>query len=130
MAGRGSIDLHRMAAIFRDWRHGAIARSSSDGRDLLRSEELRDRPIFIGWPRSFAILATHVEPSRSLDLHRTVDASLGSGSSSIGRRKSINVIAGRSRSEGQDALDLSLTLATHLDGWIRIARTTIVHQQD
>ena len=48
------------------------------------------------------------------------------GSSSNGRRKSINVITGRSRSDGHDALDLSLTLATHLDGWILIARTTIV----
>ena len=49
VAGRGSInlqffviggiarspDLHRTAAIFRDRRHCAIARSSSDGRDLL-----------------------------------------------------------------------------------------------
>ena len=51
------------------------------------------------------------------------------GSSSNGRRKSINVIVGRSRSDGHDALDLSLTLATHLDGSILIARTTIVHQQ-
>ena len=43
-------------------------------------------------------------------------------SPSDGWQKSINVIAGRSRSDGHDALDLSLTLATHLDDWILIER--------
>ena len=32
------------------------------------------------------------------------------------------MIAGRSRSDGHDAHNLSLTLATHLDGWILIER--------
>ena len=111
----------------------ADAREDPTWRGRLRSflwlEALHNRPIFIGRPRSFTILATHVEPSRSINLHRTVDASSGGGSSSNGRQKSINMIAGWSRSEGQDALNLALTLATHLDGWICIARTTIVHQQ-
>ena len=42
------------------------------------------------------------------------------GPSSNGRRKSINLIARRSRSDGHDALDLSLTLAKLPERWILI----------
>ena len=70
---RGSMDLHRTAAIL--FAIGSIMRSSDRHQT---AATFRDRGhyaiirFFIGRPRSFTTLATHVEPSRSVDCHRTV----------------------------------------------------------
>ena len=73
VAEQGSTDRHRTAAAFRDRRHYAIIRFSSDGRDrsrpFRRTWSHHDRWIFVRRTRSRAMGAPC--GSRS-NLHRTV----------------------------------------------------------
>ena len=75
----------------------------SDGPIFFSPWTTRDRAIFIGWLRSFVILVTHVELSRSKDHHRTAEKARGRTPRS--RRDRIAIAVRSSRDRGSFSVE-------------------------
>ena len=83
----------------------------------------QDHAIFIGWLRSFVILATHVEISQSQDLHRTAEKARGRTPWSRHDRTAIAVRLSRDR--GSFSAESEWRSPTWSDGDQLMTRITI-----
>ena len=92
VAKRGGTDRHRTAEAFRDRRHYAIIRSSSDGRD-------HSQPSRRAWSLLVRLISIERAGSSSRsDLHRTAETTRGRTPRSRSDRTAIAVRSSRDRS--------------------------------